>query len=248
MVRKPQFGPVTWLTELFPNRRPRGTPEQILKISADIPGSSVNPISQTRYGRQLSERRDVARIEQLANFGLALGWFLTLWGGFCWFCVISHFDGLWLAMWLVGLCLLVISVVISDVLEVPCRLWMKLAHVQGWLVMTLMLTIIYFTLITPAGWLLRRRRGTHPFYSWATQPPAVLAIGWEPLAVDQTSHQHSTMARRRSLLTLLLSTVGFFYGRGHYLVLPILVLLLVLGVVLFFVQGSVLAPFIYTLF
>ena len=47
---------------------------------------------------------------------------------------------------------------------------------------------------------------------------------------------------------LLFSTFGFFYERGHYLVLPILAVLMVLGVILFFVQGSVLAPFIYTIF
>jgi hypothetical protein len=201
----------------------------------------------TRYAKQLAERREIAHIEQLANFGLALGWVFALVGGFCWFCVISRLDWLWATMLAVGMVLIVLAVLIPELLDVPCRWWMKLAHFQGWLVMTVMLTVVYFTLITPVGWFLRLRKGTHPFYSWEPGKAPALRTAWEPLSVRRVANANPT-ARRRSLLTLLLSTVGFFYGRGHYFVLPILIVLLVLGVILFFVQGSVLAPFIYTIF
>lgn len=203
---------------------------------------------QTRYARQLAERREIERIEQFANFGLALGWTMALAGGFCWFCVISRLDWLWSSMLFVGMGLIAVAVVLPELLELPCRWWMKLAHFQGWLVMTVMLSAIYFSLITPVGWFQRRRKGTHPFYSWDDGHAPLLRTGWEPLSVKAVVTSNPTRTGRRSLLTLLLSTVGFFYGRGHYFVLPILVLLLVLGVILFFVQGSVLAPFIYTIF
>jgi hypothetical protein len=41
--------------------------------------------------------------------------------------------------------------------------------------------------------------------------------------------------------------LSFFAQRGHYLLLPVLLFLLLLGLILFFVQTSALAPFIYTI-
>jgi hypothetical protein len=45
-----------------------------------------------------------------------------------------------------------------------------------------------------------------------------------------------------------LDILTFFARQGHYLFLPTLVVLIALGMVLFFVKTSALAPFIYTLF
>ena len=53
---------------------------------------------------------------------------------------------------------------------------------------------------------------------------------------------------RARLPWLLIGSLRFFADRGHYLLLPVLMALLTLGLLLFFVQGSVLAPFIYTIF
>ncbi len=216
-------------------------------MTIDDPAISALLQPQTRYARKLAERRETARIEQLANFGLALGWVCLLVGGFCWFCVVTRWDTLWLSMFLTGFALLPLATIIPEILEVPCRLWMRLAQWQGWIVMSLLLTIIYFALIAPAGWILRSRKGTHPFHSWNAGNVPENLIGWEPVAVRQITARASS-TRRRSLPMLLLSTLGFFYERGHYLVLPILVLLMAIGAILFFVQGSVLAPFIYTIF
>lgn len=212
--------------------------------------TDVDPFPRiTNYSRQLAARREVARVEQLANFGLALGWVLLLVGGFCWFCVVSALDGLWLAMLVTGGVLLALAVLVPEALERPCRWWMTLAHWQGWLVMTVLLTAVYFALMTPVGWLLRGRRGTHPFHTWDDSPPPFATTRiWEALPLSSTSSPIVSARRSRSLPRLLLSTIGFFFERGHYLMLPVLIVLLTLGLLLFFVQGSVLAPFIYTIF
>ena len=217
-----------------------------------------------RYAHDLAERRQLARVEQLAQFGLAVGWVFALTGGFCWLCVVSSLDVLWVTLLLTGSLLIVLGTSLPESLERPCRWWMTLAHWQGRIVMTVVLTIVYFTLIVPVGGLLRRRKGTHPFHAWTGSPPTE-ALGWEPLpqrdnipsstvvSVDGSPASlipthNSARSDRRSLPRLLLATLGFFYERGHYLMLPILIVLLGLGLLLFFVQGSVLAPFIYTLF
>ena len=235
-------------------------------MNSSAMSADLGPLRQ-RYAVALAERRQAARVEQLAQFGLAIGCAFALTGTFGWLCVVSSFDGLWLTMLFVGLVLMVLGTWLPEALEYPCQWWMTLAHWQGRFVMTVLLTVIYFTLIVPAGLLLRRRNGTHPFHSWSGSLPMEV-LGWEPLAprdnpdhfkrsdsaVDAglamkvTALRDFTRSDRRSLPRLLLATLGFFYARGHYLMLPILIVLLGMGLLLFFVQGSVLAPFIYTLF
>lgn len=51
-----------------------------------------------------------------------------------------------------------------------------------------------------------------------------------------------------SRLTTAVDLAGFFWKNKWWWLVPMLVVLLLLGAFLIFVQGSALAPFIYTLF
>lgn len=213
--------------------------------STDAPPSLV----KNAYMQALAQRRQAEEISQLTQFGLTLGWVFTLLGGFCWFCVISRFDVFWQFLMLAGLVLLVLATVLPQGLYWPHRLWMGLAHLQGRLVMTVLLTIVYFGLLSPLGiWERKRRSGSFPFESWNQGPPA-RSTAWEVLTEPPLDFKGVKLnsLRSRSLLSMLIETLNFFAARGHYLLLPILLFLLFLGLVLFFVQTSALAPFIYTI-
>lgn len=203
----------------------------------------------TSYARRLAERRETEEIRQLSHFGLVLGWLFTLLGGFCWLCVISRIDWFWSFLMTLGLVMVTLGTVVPRALYWPHRLWMRIAHWQGHLVMTVLLSIAYFCLIWPLGWWEKRKNGgARPFYSWDVNPPD-LATGWEAFA-ETPSHANardSARSKTRSLFWLFFETLAFFARRGHYLLLPVLILLLLLGLILFFVQSSVLAPFIYTI-
>lgn len=206
-------------------------------------------LSPTAYARRLAERRETDEVRQLTHFGLLLGWLFTLLGGFCWFCVVSRIDGFWCALMILGIAMIALGTLLPQSLYWPHRLWMKLAHWQGWLVLTVLLTAAYFALIWPLGWWERKRRAnSNPFYTWDKSAP-VLTTGWIRMT-DSPMHAVARGAKRlgsRSLLWLLVDALAFFARRGHYLLLPVLLLLLLLGLILFFVQSSVLAPFIYTI-
>ena len=206
-------------------------------------------LTRSPYLRRLAERRETDEIRQLTSFGLTVGWLLTILGGFCWFCVISQIDWFWRGLMITGLVLIVLGTVLPQLLYWPHRLWMGLAHLQGRLVMTVLLTLVYFLLISPLGWWERKRHGgSHPFHSWDKAPPGLIT-GWEQLpelSPDLVVSKQKVF-RSRSLLSMLSETLVFFAERGHYLLLPVLLFLLFLGLVLFFVQTSALAPFIYTI-
>lgn len=206
-------------------------------------------IVPTSYACRLAERRETEEIRQLSHFGLVLGWLCTLLGGFCSLCVISRIDGLWFFLTALGLVMLTLGTIVPQALYWPHRLWMRIAHWQGRLVMTVLLTIAYVTLIWPLGWWEKRKNGgCRPFYTWDMSPPQ-LTTGWEPLSGTPAPAIACNSARlkTRSLFWLFFETLAFFARRGHYLLLPVLILLLLLGLILFFVQSSVLAPFIYTI-
>jgi len=200
---------------------------------------------RSRYLRQLALRREAEEMRRLVGYGLTLGWILTLVAGFLFFCVKSRFDWLWCGLMWLGMAHLVAAVVLPQALAWPERIWMMIARWQGHVVMTVVLTAVYYLLLWPVGCFSRRyKRG---FVQWSGPQPEV-ATAWQPIDLVGEESLAVGNARSRSLPVLLAGVVGFFFRRGNYVLLPILILLLVLGLVLFIVQSSVLAPFIYPLF
>ena len=209
---------------------------------------AIEALVPTRYARRLAERRETEEIRQLSNFGLTVGCVFTLLGGFIWFCVVSRMDWFWWGMMVVGMVLLFLGTVLPQSLHWPNKLWMGLAHLQGQLMMSILLTLVYFGLIWPLGlWERVKRGGTHPFHSWdVAVPPLKSACEALPESSMRGSVDSPLATKSRSVFGLFAETLKFFAQRGHYMMLPILLVLLLLGLILFFVQTSALAPFIYT--
>ena len=208
----------------------------------DSTGSQV-----TRYGRQLATRRSHARIRELARFGLVVGWALFLGGAFGYYCLRMVPDALFVGCMGLGAMVASVAIVLPQTLSGVSHVWIWLARWQGWLIMTAFLAILYFVVFWPAGSWQRWRRGSRPFYNWDDSPPAEL-VGWEGLENTAFEAIVSQGERNRSLVAIFGATVALFAQRRNYLAIPVIVLLLVLGLVFYFVQTSALAPFIYTLF
>jgi hypothetical protein len=207
----------------------------------------VTPVPRARstYMHRLALRREAAEIRQQTAYGLVMGWILVLVAGFVFFCVSSRVDWLWRLLMIVGGLHLVSAVTLPQVLAWPERAWISIARWQGWLVMALLLTVAYFALIWPASYFVRRR--TRGFVSWDNQPTKA-ATAWQAIDLAEADKSPAAGGHYRSLPLLLVSVIAFFFRRGNYVLVPIVILLLLLGVVLYFVQSSALAPFIYTLF
>jgi hypothetical protein len=104
--------------------------------------------------------------------------------------VLSLYTGLWLqAGWTlrspwsggIGLLILVLGVVAPTTLDVPERLWMRMAHFLGYWNTRILLTLVYFLIVSPMGLIARllgwdklrlRRPDGESFYQ---EPPEFLA-------------------------------------------------------------------------
>lgn len=213
------------------------------------PGSAASNSTETAdarlgYLQALALRREATAIRRHIVYGLVMGWVLTLVAGFVFLCVPSRFDWLWCSLMLAGLLHLAAAVIVPQALVWPEKAWMIVARWQGWLIMTVLLTGVYFVLIWPASLFFPRRR-TRGFVVWDSHAPKT-STWWEPIELLDADGDSGD--RYRSLPLLLAGIVGFFFRRGNYLLVLIVVLLVLLGLILYFVESSALAPFIYTFF
>jgi hypothetical protein len=211
----------------------------------DILQLALAPRQRSGYLHRLALRRETASIRQQTMYGLVMGWILLLVAGFVFFCVPSRVDWLWRLLMIIGGLHLAAAVILPQALAWPEWAWIAIARWQGWLVMSILLTVIYFALIWPASFFGRRR--TRGFVSWEDSPPD-RSTAWQPIDLAESDQALAAGGRYRSLPLLLASVIAFFVRRGNYVLVPIVILLLVLGLLLYFVQSSALAPFIYTLF
>ncbi len=197
------------------------------------------------YLKRLDGRNQTAALKQQILFGLAIGWMLVLLGGLRYLFVPDASDSLWLAVLWIGVILLALTLIVPSVLAWPEKLWMKLAHIIGTGIFSIILMVVYFTFFLPVGYFLKWRHGCHPFYQW-TDGQAVDAEGWKRKNLRAETIEQS--GRKRPILIQPLILISHFVRQGHYVFIPALILLLLLGLILFFAQSSVLAPFIYTIF
>ena len=179
-------------------------------------------------------------------FGMVISSLLLGIGTWRYFVVIGASDRLSAAVAILGAIGWVVTLVVPSLWRLPEKALGFLAHRIGGGLFAALLTLIYGALIVPVGVLLRRISGPGPIVTWDKAQPVGGLEGWRPkeVAFDvQVGRRGKPSLARRFLIVL-----QFFARRGHYIFLPTLVLLLALGLVLFFVKSSALAPFIYTLF
>src|SRR5213593_2982642 len=98
---------------------------------------------RSTYPEQLDLRRELSAVRRQTVYGLVMGWVLTLVGSSVLCCVPSRVDWLWQTMSIVGLVHLIAAVVLPQALAWPERAWIAVARWQGWITMSILLTIVY---------------------------------------------------------------------------------------------------------
>ena len=125
---------------------------------------------------------------------------------------------------------------------------MGLAHLLSKVTTPIFMGVIYFVVLTPTAWLMRlfgRRSLVHP---------EVNGSFWIERGSDapEPSRMEATILNLRddamSNSGLMGELWAFMKVRKKFWLLPIIVIMVLVGTLLVFAQGSVLAPFIYTIF
>lgn len=200
-------------------------------------------MTKHRYLHRRAARRAQEALKQQAVFGIVLGMAGMLYGLLGYLAGIALPDFLYLAIFAAGLTLLGIGLACPRVIRRPSELFRHAMNGVGHGVFTVLLTCIYYVLVVPLGFFRRRSKPWSPFVRWENSMPKSAA--WSPKITQTIFHERAGAA---NLVGSACNVVLYFARHGNWLLIPLLVILLSLGLILFFVQTSALAPFIYTLF
>lgn len=202
-------------------------------------------MTTTTYLVRRQARLSLDALKRDIVFGYVVSCILLALGLWKYFIVVGASDSLALLMAGCGACGMLLTLIFPSAWSLPQSGAAALMRHVGGFLFAVLLAFVYAVLVTPFGILLRALKGRAPIYQWADHPPEGME-GWHPKVVlCETNHGGN---RRAGVARRFVHIIAFFIDRGHYLFLPMLVILIALGLVLFFVKTSALAPLIYTLF
>lgn len=186
-------------------------------------------------------------LTQMLVLGYGIGFLALGVGSYKYAISPDAWDALWKPVAYFGLVAVIATLFIPFVWYWPERALRAFGNRVGGLLMNGLLAIVYFAIVWPFGWLLRATRGADPIYRWQIRPPEGME-GWhvKELPADVRTGAGGVGPPRGRLG--LWAVLRFFVRGGHYALIPGILVLVSIGIVLFFLQTSVIAPFIYTLF
>ena len=193
-------------------------------------------------------RQNSRELTQMLVLGIGISFIAMGVGLYKYFFTPNSFDSFWLGVSWFGLIALIVTLIFPFCWQVLEKILRKIGNVIGHILLTAILSIIYFLVIWPVGAIMRAKNGTDPIYTWLDKKPDNMK-GWIlkqlPNDIANISERSHSSGKHR---TGLYSTVRFFVKSGNYFIIPVFLLLATIGIILFFLQTSVIAPFIYTLF
>lgn len=135
---------------------------------------------------------------------------------------------------LLGILFILLSIIYPNSLDfIHNKILKKIINFIGKIIFNILLVLIYFLLVLPVGLIIKRKERKNNkqintnFYS----------------CTDINNSQN----RKKGIYNIL-QVFRIFANERYALMIPIIIILIIIGLLLIFVQSSVITPFIYTLF
>lgn len=122
------------------------------------------------------------------------------------------------------------------------RLLKIVGQFLGGLLLKMVLTILYFFVVTPLGLVLQKVQKNNLFMSWEEAPQ--LSTSWE----DKKNTADKKADKPVPFLFFPFYVVYIMAQNKAYFIIPLIINLLLIAMLVFFVQTPVVAPFVYTVF
>jgi hypothetical protein len=200
-------------------------------------------LTEGSYRRRLAERREREVLQRRSATGVVLGCVVAFEGFYRLLFKTGVHDALWTTAAIAGVVILALTLV-APVTIAPAEKALRFAGQSLFkALLSALLVVIYFVFFVPLGRALRKR---YPLTSWSDAAPDLGVTGWEEKRLQRTAAREGE--QRRPLLLLPLLLLSYLARERQFVLMPVVLLLVILGLVLLFVQTSAIAPFIYTLF
>jgi hypothetical protein len=203
-------------------------------------------LTEGGYLKRLADRQLQSDVKRLAGFGIIVGGIIALLSSWMSLFVVSQLEIVWNLLFLMGLGFVVSALVVPQALYWPELAFVRITNLIGNTIFTILLSVIYVVLLLPLGQIYRRFVKVNPIFSWIDQKTKLPRSMWEEK--DTVSYMQLGKIRQRNFFVQMWSVFGFFINKKQWVLIPSIVVLIIMGIIFFFIQSSVLAPFIYTLF
>lgn len=134
---------------------------------------------------------------------------------------------------ILGCMFILLATVYPNALDLVHRLLNKLFSIIGNLIFKLLLTILYFILVLPIGLIIKSKEKKEITNKTTN-------------FVDYKSNNN--LGNNKKGFYNIFLIFRLFNNERYALMIPLIIVLIIIGFLLIFVQSSVIAPFIYTLF
>jgi len=195
------------------------------------------------YLEQKQRRDAMARRKDESVFGLVSGLLLLSAGAIRWLSAADAWDIASLCLAGLGLAFFLLGMAAPSLLRWPYRGFRFFGNLMGKAVFAVVLTALYLLLVLPVGLLSRRKRLAQGYVTWDKTPPKAQSMfaDWNPTGSGGKDGGSSYFGILYRLLAL-------FIANRKIILIPVLVVLVLVGLILFFVSSNVVTAFVYTLF
>ena len=145
------------------------------------------------------------------------------------------------ALMIFGVYMISSGVIIPQSLNWCYKIFSVIGNKIGEIIFKILLFIVYIIFVLPAGYFMRNKKYDYLYLSWNDKYPFEEKNGF-------TQWHSSGNLSGNGFLSTSGKLLGLFIANGKYIFIPAVLILIALGIILFFVSSSVMAPFIYTLF
>ncbi|MBX9720283.1 MAG: hypothetical protein K2X81_02715 [Candidatus Obscuribacterales bacterium] len=194
------------------------------------------------YLKNLKRRKSDESLRSNIVFGQTIGWTLSILSAFRYF--VCQENNWWYGLML-GNAFLLLGLGAPRALERPQYYLETIASFVSERLQTVILTLLYFVIVCPCGWLMQHFFWKVPFYYWLDEFDGPIE-GWIPKHIPDSSN---LIVGKNKLANLyLFQFLNYLSKSRQLLILPSLVLILLISLVAIFIQSTPIAPMIYTLF
>lgn len=186
------------------------------------------------YLTNFYQRKERKENQELNIFGYGFGTFLILFGLYRYFIndINYYWDILYLSLFLNGLILTHLTIINPFWNKKIHYFFKKIIEILGSFVLNFLLAIIYFLIVTPISFFVKNKK------------KQFIKSSFETKIIDKVIDSQKHI----SFFLQIGKIFNLVFNHQNFIFIPLLIILVLLALLLFFVQTSVVAPFIYTLF
>jgi len=177
-------------------------------------------------------------------FGLMGGVILAALGVFRWLSATGIWELLYPLIAGIGLLFILLAIVVPIALKYPYKAFRFFGNCVGKAIFAVILTILYIVIIFPVGLLLRRKREAQGYFAWDQAQPKPRSM----FAELEQAQDRASKSKKATYLGIVLNLFSGLLTNRKYILIPAVVILVIVGLILFFVSSNVVTAFIYTFF